>query len=435
MFFRLYLFLAALFVLLFLYLSSLNHQTVLINFTANSTQEFPLVPLTFIAFTLGLLVSYIISLLRQGKIFLENLKSSKGRKRLEAAEKMASEGKRAMLIGDTDKGVELLLKSFSTEPELVEPRMILANHYLEKGDCNKLASILDDVPSKFTDRVDVKMARARYALALSDFEGAARLMKEITANEDSPSVKRLLRDTYLKAGRWHDAAAIQKDVVKSLGKEESKTEEIVQVRIEHELAKKMIEDGKEEEALKKLVELTKKKKDYSPPYATLGKLHWKMEKRELAVETWKKGYDITGNMIFVFLLEDFYLREEEPQEIIDIYKKLILENPDNPLLRLFFGKLYLRLEMRDDALEHLEKAEELELKSTYLAKLIGETHFRENRLGEAAEKFKEALGLKRRILIPFLCSSCGFESCDWQGTCPNCNDWDTFCIPIEEKNN
>jgi tetratricopeptide (TPR) repeat protein len=132
-------------------------------------------------------------------------------------------------------------------------------------------------------------------------------------------------------------------------------------------------------------------------------------------------------------MEDFYLKEEQPQEIIEVYKGLILEEPGNARLHLFLGKLYLRLEMRDDATERFEKAQELGLESPYLSNLLGEVAYRTGNFEEAASRFKEAMGLKRRILIPFICTSCGDESNDWHGTCPECGEWDKLQIAVATR--
>jgi len=185
-------------------------------------------------------------------------------------------------------------------------------------------------------------------------------------------------------------------------------------------------DGKSDEAVKKLNGLIKRNRKSSPPYVTQGKLFWKTGKRDLAVETWGNGYAETGNMIFLFLLEDFYLKEEEPEEIIDIYNKLVTEEPDNSILQTFFGKLYMRLEMTEEALERLKKANELEPVSNYLPQLLGETYYRMKKYKESADNFKDAFGFARMIRIPFICSSCGSSSVEWHGSCPGCGGWDTL---------
>ncbi len=431
MFFRLYIFLAAVFVVLFLYLSSLNHQTLSLRVTGAASTEVPAVPLIFITFISGFLLHYLISLIKRGKDLLDRLKTSKERKNLESARALYKDGKKAMLLGDVIQGEDLLQRCISKESSLAEPYSLLVNYYLNNKEYDRAETVLKKAPPELRTDLDLLMAKGRLLMARSDFDGAAETLSEINKTESSIATRRLLRDALIRAAKWQEAAEVQKEIKKALSREEFEFEENLSVQIAHELAKKMIEEGKVDDAVRKLTDLSRKNKGHAPPYVVLGKLYWKEGERDLAVETWKKGFNATSNLIFIFLLEDFYLTEEDPEGIIDVYSQLIVENSDNALLQLLFGKLYLRLEMIEDVMERLKKAEELGLSSTYLSQMQGEALFRVGQFRESSEKFKEALNLKRRIRIPFVCGSCGFNSFEWSGSCPECGGWNSLDVPIE----
>lgn len=430
MLFRLYLLIAVVFIAFFFYLFSLNPQTVSLKLSATLLKEFPFIPFLFIVLIAGFILNYLLLLPQNGKRFVENFRLSKQRKIDEEAEKQLSTVKKFILLDKWESAEPLLIKCISLRPESVEAYTILLDYYVKINEQDKVFDIIDNLPSNIDKHLGILIPKARILMAKGSYDRAADVLKMIREYEKDVDTSLLLRNMYIQSSQWEKASELHERIVKDLKKGERIKEEILSARINHELAKVMIEEGKEENALKKFTELTKKQSEFAPPYVNLGKLHWDMGNRELAVQTWKKGYTKTNNLIFIFMLEELFLQEEEPQGIINIYNDLVHEQPDNALLKLFFGKLYLRLEMREEALLWLKKVEMSSIDTPYIPRLLGETLFRDREYREAAEKFKEALGQKRRILIPFVCTSCCVQSNDWKGTCPNCKGWDTLKVAI-----
>jgi hypothetical protein len=65
-------------------------------------------------------------------------------------------------------------------------------------------------------------------------------------------------------------------------------------------------------------------------------------------------------------------------------------------------------------------------------KLLGNIYLRRGSLGLAASEFKKALGFRKQIIIPYLCSNCDLRTTDWSGRCPNCGKWNTFGVNLEK---
>ena len=430
MLFRLYLLIAVVFIAFFFYLFSLNPQTVSIKLSATALKQFPLIPFLFLVLIAGFILNYLLSLPKNGKRFVENLRLSKQRKIDEEVEKQLSTAKKFILLDKWKSAEPLLKKCIAFKPESVEAYIILLDYYVKINEQDKVFDIIDNLPSSIDKHLGILVPKARILMAKGSYDRAADIIKMIKEHEGDVDTNQLLRDMYIQSSQWEKASELHERIVKDLKKGERAKEELLSARINHELAKMSIEEGKHEDALKKFTELTKKQGEFAPPYVNLGKLHWEMGNRELAVQTLKKGYTKTNNLIFIFMLEELYLNEEDPQEIINIYKDLTNEQPDNAYLKLFFGKLYLRLEMREEALLWLKKAEASDIKTPYIPKLLGEVLFRDREFKEAAEKFKEALGHERRILIPFVCTSCCSQSNEWKGICPNCSEWDTLKVAL-----
>ena len=89
--------------------------------------------------------------------------------------------------------------------------------------------------------------------------------------------------------------------------------------------------------------------------------------------------------------------------------------------------------MMDEAIESLNKAREIDAKLPYIDKMMGEAYFRKGEFKKAADKFKEALGFKRRILIPLVCKVCGSETNEWDGACPSCGAWESLHVTTEMR--
>lgn len=431
--FRLYLVAAAVLVVFFLYLSSLNHETVTIRLSGGSSFETPLIPIIFIAFLGGYLLSYLAGLLKQAGNYLEHLKSSKRNKTIETSAALLDRAKRAILLNNWEKGEELLKRCISTPFINPEPYVLLLGRYIEKGDLGSAFSILDSIPAEYRNNLEILLYKAKALIAKRSTERACDVLEMISETDNSIETRRFLRNAYIDLSMWEKASEFQNEIIREANNADAEIESEYSVRIGYQIAKNMMKKGHDEEAVKKLNELIKKWPDFSQPHISLGKLHWKKGNKELASKVWEKGYNRTKNMIFLFILEDYHLKDEDPQGIIEAYKNYINREPGNPLLHLFIGKLYLRLEMLDEAIESFKKTEELELSSSFLYRLIGESQFRKGFYKQAADNFKDALKIKRKILVPFVCKSCKGETDEWEALCPHCRSWETLEVALESE--
>lgn len=424
--------LAALVVAFFLYLSSINKDTVHIG-AGGPGWEAPVVLLLFLTFLTGFLVSYLIVAFQNAKLYLGNVKLSREKKVFDRLEALLARAKRTILFGNLAEG-ELVLKDCISSPDAdARPYLMLLDIYMKEGDIEKAFNLLDSIPPALNDNVELLFYKVKNLMAKGSFDRAIDILKDIDASHGSIDTKRLLRDAYIDSDLIEKASALQLEIVKLAGKADFDSESAITVRLKYELARKAIKAGSDADAIKMLKELIKKWPHSTQPYVALGKLYWKNGEKKSAEENWEKGYLKTSNMIFVFLMEDRYLKEGEPQKVIELYSDLIAREPDNHLMHLFLGKIYLRLEMIDKALDKFEKAKELGVSCPELDTMVGEAYFRKERFKDASESFKSAIGYKRRIVIPFVCKGCGEKTSEWAGACSSCGEWDSLHVSIAVK--
>jgi len=98
------------------------------------------------------------------------------------------------------------------------------------------------------------------------------------------------------------------------------------------------------------------------------------------------------------------------------------------MLRFFFGKFCLRLEMVDEALEQLKVIEDAGVDLPQLHLLLAEGHRRRHRTDEAIRAYQKALGGTRRLHFGYLCEACGEDTEEWQSRCPSCGSWGSFSV-------
>jgi tetratricopeptide (TPR) repeat protein len=136
----------------------------------------------------------------------------------------------------------------------------------------------------------------------------------------------------------------------------------------------------------------------------------KLEGR-LMVNLLKKAFQELRHPIFLIKLEDLYFSQEEPDTIaalVNFYKRSILDNPHDLIVRLFYGKLCIRVLMADEALIHLKAIVESGVDFPSLHILLAEAYRRTDDLAEAVKEYRKALGIGKthRILV---CRVCGHE--------------------------
>ena len=122
---------------------------------------------------------------------------------------------------------------------------------------------------------------------------------------------------------------------------------------------------------------------------------------------WQEGYRRLGKSVFLSRLEDFYMEAEDPATLLSFYRSAVMDREDDLILRLFFGRLCLRLEMVDEAFEQLHAVENAGVESPQLHFLLAEAHRRRNRIDESVKEYKKTLGVNSRLRLGYICEQCG----------------------------
>jgi hypothetical protein len=129
-------------------------------------------------------------------------------------------------------------------------------------------------------------------------------------------------------------------------------------------------------------------------------------------------------------VQNYYLREDQPEEAIRVWKQAIVLSESEEPLRYCLGKLYYRLFMLDAALNEFKLIEDsvsgFPALHVYIARIL------ENKgdLQGAVAKNKTVLGEVSGLMADYSCSFCKKRFPEWRERCDQCRKWNTVALDI-----
>jgi lipopolysaccharide biosynthesis regulator YciM len=198
--------------------------------------------------------------------------------------------------------------------------------------------------------------------------------------------------------------------------------------LRYEIARQSILDNKLDTAKSELKDVIRQMPEFTPARVTLGDAYVAQTRDKEAAKTWQEGYLKLGKSVFLERLEDYYIEREDPSSLLSFFRETVLERGDDLVFRLFYGKLCLRLEMVDEALEQLQAIESSGLETPQVHLLLAEAHRRRHRPEEAISEYQKALGVTNRLRLSYLCESCQTKVAEWNSRCPSCGAWGSIAL-------
>ena len=419
-----------LFLVSFLYFSGLNPHEITIYYLPDQHLTFSVGIIVVGCILIGLILGYLAHLYGTANHLLKHWKRDREEKKGREVAGFYREGILRLLSGDIKKAHSLLQKALDRDPSRVETYVAMANVHIQEGEPQEGISLL--LKAKGIDPRSLEVLfklSATYEETDRD-EDALPTYQEILAIEsDNRKALRSLRDLHIRHDRWKEALDLQKKLIKAAaGTRRLEEEKQKLLFLRYEVARQTLAQGGVDQAKSEFKDIIKQKADFTPARVSLGDAYRAQQRPQNAAGIWQEGYNELGKSIFLSRLEDLYMEEEDPATLLTFYRSTLLENGDDLMLRLFFGKLCLRLEMVDEALEQLYAVESAGADFPQLHFLLAEVHRRRNRLDDSIAEYKKALGANNRLRLGYLCDGCGAASPEWQSRCPECGAWGSFSL-------
>jgi predicted Zn-dependent protease len=412
----------------FSYISLLNGQHVPFYYSANRQMDISVSELAILAFSLGAAMVILGTLAKDVTTASRNWRERREKQRRDAARARAAKAGELVQRGMLKEAVKELTRGLAVNPDDREALDLLATAQSELGSHLEAVKALTRMKQIDPSDLSVYFRLARLYREMNDPEAALSCLNAVEASEgENPRAWEAIRDIHLSRGEMVGAYGEQKKLMKLLGKEASRGEQERFLSLRYEKALARILQGKGDDAERRLRDVIKDAPSFCAAYVSLSE-HLRARSQDDATETLLQGFRATRNPVFLIKLEDLFVETERPQAMIRIYSRLQQEFPSDYDVNLFMGKFFLRLEMIDEGLEQLLKAETLAPERESVNILLAEAFRRRGRYESAITHYQRAFGYKRRYLIPFRCSSCGTSTIKWTARCPSCGIWNGYAI-------
>lgn len=340
------------------------------------------------------------------------------------------EGVDCLLSGDLKRARALLQKALDRDPKRVETYIAMASLHSQEGSPADGLAQLRKAREIDPHSREVLFKTAALQEEQGQDEGAISTYQELVGLErDNRKALRCLRDLYIKHGRWKDALETQRRLIKA-GPDPSRQaeEKELLLYLRYEVARLALSEKAIDLARSELKDIVRQAPDFTPAWVTLGDVFAAQGQGDEAIGIWQKGYLAQGKSIFLSRLEDFFLNREDPSSLLSFYRNSLLERSHDLILRLFYGKLCLRLEMIEEALDQFQAIEGSGLETRQVHLLLAETHRRRNRLADAIAAYQKVLGGGPRLALGYTCEACSTITGEWDSRCPACGRWGTISL-------
>ena len=272
--------------------------------------------------------------------------------------------------------------------------------------------------------------------AMGDLDRARVVLgKIIGINKYSMAAWRKLRSLHMKETNWEKALEAHERVEKLArpGRTSTSAERRFSVGIRYEIAAERLADNRAREAAGALRKLLKENDQFIPAHVKLGEALLEQGQESEAIETWYRGFETTGSPIFLTVLEEHYLRREQPLAAIEALKRCIGQARKETLPRFYLGKLYFRLEMLDDALSVLSSLEGLATYAPTLHYLLGRIHERRGNHRQAVSEYRKVIKEMELVQLEYRCQACGDSLMAWSHRCSYCGEWNAIEVDFREE--
>lgn len=271
------------------------------------------------------------------------------------------------------------------------------------------------------------LRRADEARRASRREEAGTLYRQILqARRNHLGALHGLRDLAVEAGQWAQALEAQQRIVGVVGAPERSPEMEWLAVIHYELGRAELARGDASAALSHLKNAIRADRHFLPASLAVGDAHEVLGEHREAVRAWERAAEAHPALPLLARLERAYRQDGRPTRMIALYREALEKAPDDLALAVALGRVFLELEMLDEAADQFEKIEVRTPDLPAVHAFLGAVFERRGETREAFEEYRRALRLGSAFDWPHRCDACGAVRPVWQDRCPECHHWNTL---------
>ncbi|OQY25688.1 MAG: hypothetical protein B6I37_00510 [Desulfobacteraceae bacterium 4572_35.2] len=418
------------FLAFFVFFSGINPQEMTIFFMPDNSVTYPVTVIVIGCVLIGLFIGYGFHLYGAVSFGLRAWLRSRSEKKTKEIDTVYRDGVGRLLSGDVKRAHSLLQKAIDKNPNKIESYIALASVFSQEGDTAGAVTLLRKAKSINGKSLEVLFKLAATYETLDQDDSACKEYEEILEQEkDNRKAIRAQRDLHMKHQRWEEAQELQKRLLKAgLSGNRIQEEKGKMLSIRYEVARQKMANDDSDQAVATLKQIIKENPEFVSARVTLGDAYLMAENNDEAAKVWQESYNKLGRSVFLSRLENLYIQLEDPKSLLTFYSSALSARYNDLVLHFFYGKLCLRLEMVDEALEHIYIVESSAPDFPQIHLLLAEAHRRRNRIDEAIAEYQKALGVDNQLSLGYVCDNCGTTSPEWMSRCDACGTWGSYSI-------
>jgi len=413
-----------------------NQEALSAPFEITDTSWVPLYVVLAGAFLLGAVLILTGAVFRDSRDVLRKLQGLRGRKESKQLEKLHRLGVESFLEGQEEKALVHFQAILSADPNDVDT-------LIQAGKVQRALR---------NPKEAVEFHRRAHRLRKDDLEPLYELEKDYRALGQNDKAKvvlnriikmrpgkalsayRKLRKYAMQEADWERAWQIQGLIESQTEKTPFKqeVERRFNVGIRYEIAVAKSREGREKECANLLRKLVRTDAKFIPAHVRLGESLIRMGQRTAGVEAWARGFEATGSPVFLDFMEEHFLQSSEPEMAIEALRTAITRSRNDFLPRLFLARLYLRLEMIEEAHREFLPLKERAGDSPTVRMMVGTIHERRGEFRQAATEYRGALETQDLGRLYYRCGVCDARYSSWRDRCGSCLEWNQITLDLSE---
>ena len=322
-------------VILFSYFAYYNHGTVSLTVWQGKDMELPVVGLVLLSIAVGAAIVFALMALRGIRRSFENFQVSIKKRRRVKAEELYNRGLDAHLSGKMQQAVKLLEEAVEKDTDFLLPFFRLGTVYLALGEFQKALHLHQKALEAHPGNLRVMLFLVDDYLAAGQLPEAAGVLNKLIAKDDTNrTALAALRDIQEQLGDWEGAVETQRKLIKAAGKDPDLQAHLLGLR--YQVAAQFLEDGEIEKAVKLLREILKEAPDFVSATVALGEARIRSGRVDEGLKVLTEGYSRHHNPVFLQVMEEKLLKRENPRKLIETFRSLLDNAPDDIFLNLFY---------------------------------------------------------------------------------------------------
>jgi tetratricopeptide (TPR) repeat protein len=271
------------------------------------------------------------------------------------------------------------------------------------------------------------LARARAARDARRTDEALRAFHEVLDRQRGHvDALRGVREIAVSAGRWADARAAQERLLSVVPGAERAAESEWLATIHYELGRADAAAGRAHGAIDHFRHAMRVHRPFTPAVAALGDAHEAAGDRREALRVWERAAEVAPSLPILGRLERVYRQEGRPSRMIALYRAAVERAPEDLGIAAALGRVYLELEMLDQAADQFEKLEMRAPDLPVVHAFLGAVFERRGDTREALDEYRKALRLAEAFSWPHRCAACAAAASTWADRCRACGRWNTL---------